>query len=152
MYFSPCRRRGTRGVAGARDRRGSADAHSGSFRTVLRRHEQEARAAARGDRPTRQAFVDRLLRRTADNRILRLSYDLLAADGGQAPGLDGLRYTDLEDHEVWQLVRALSRAIRNGTYRAGPDRRLEIPKASGRGPGRCSSPPSATASYRRRSP
>jgi retron-type reverse transcriptase len=132
MYFSPCRRRGTRGVAGARDRRGSADCHSGSFRTVLRRHEQEARAAARGDRPTRQALVGRLLRRTADTRILRLSYDRLAADGGQAPGLDGLRY-DLEDHEVWQLVRALSRAIRDGTYRAGPDRKLAIPKASGRG-------------------
>jgi group II intron reverse transcriptase/maturase len=74
-----------------------------------------------------------LLRRTADPRFLRLAWDRLAAGDGQAPGLDGLRFSDLESHEVWRLVRTLSKAILDDTYRPGPDREVRIPKASGTG-------------------
>jgi retron-type reverse transcriptase len=131
MSFDPCRRRGT-GVAGARARQAPADPHQGRPGDFLRRHGTEAIEAARGTDKTRRDFVAKLLPRTADSRNLRLAWDHLAAEGGQAPGLDGLRF-DLEDHEVWQLVRTLGAALKDDTYRPGPDRRVSIPKASGVG-------------------
>jgi retron-type reverse transcriptase len=63
-------------------------------------------------------------------RNLRLAWGHLAAEGGQAPGLDGLRFDDLEAHEVWQLVRTLGKAILDDTYRPGEDRRVAIPKSN----------------------
>ena len=44
-----------------------------------------------------------------------------------------MRYEDLDDHEVWALMRVLGKAIRNGTYRPGPVRKCSIPKGPGRG-------------------
>jgi retron-type reverse transcriptase len=88
----------------------------------------EAAAAARGTARTRRDFVARLLPRTADTRNLRLAWDHLAAEGGQAPGLDGLRFDQLEEYEVWRLVRTLGVALKDDTYRPGPDRKVAIPK------------------------
>jgi retron-type reverse transcriptase len=132
MTFDPCRRKG-KGVAGARARQGPAGLHEGARRDFLRRHELEAAAVAQGTAAARKAFLATLLPRAADSRNLRLAWDHLAADGGQAPGLDGLRCDHLEDHEVWGLVRTLGRAILDGTYRPAPDRKVQIPKASGKG-------------------
>jgi retron-type reverse transcriptase len=133
MTFDPCRRRGHRGVAGARARQVPADLREGSRWDYRCRHELEAAEAARGTAATRRKFVARLLSRTADSRNLRIAWDHLASGEGQAPGLDGIRFTDLETHEVWDLVRALHDAILNDTYRPAPDRKLSIPKASGKG-------------------
>jgi hypothetical protein len=132
MSFDPCRRRGT-GVAGARARLGPAGPHRGACRDFLRRHETEATAAARGTATAKKDFAARLLPRAADSRNLRLARGHLAAEGGQAPGLDGLRSDDLEGHEVWGLVRILGKALLGDTYRPGPDRRVAIPKAGGAG-------------------
>jgi retron-type reverse transcriptase len=132
MTFDACRR-GRSGVAGARGRLEPADRHTGSLRGFLRRHEQEAAAAARGTAATRRKFVAKLLTRTADSRNLRLAWDHLASGEGQAPGLDGLRFNDLDHHEVWDLARALHEAILDGTYRTTPDLQKRIPKSSGKG-------------------
>ena len=131
MSFDPARRRGV-GVAGARARQGPADSHRGTCRDFLRRHEREAIEAARGTATAKKTFVAKLLPRAADSRNLRTAWGYLAAEGGQAPGLDGLRF-DLEDHEVWQLVRTLGTSLKDDTYRPGEDRRVAIPKSNGVG-------------------
>jgi len=131
MYFNPCRRRG-QGVAGDSARQRSADSHTGGLRDFLRRHCREAAEAARTGGRTRTALLARLLERAADPRNLRLAWDW-CAQGGQSPGTDGLHFDDLEGHEVWDLVRLVSRAIRDNTYRPAPDREKIIPKSSGRG-------------------
>ena len=132
MSFDPCRRR-VHGVAGARARQAPADSHEGSRRDALRRHAVEAAEAARGTAKTKRDFVAKLLSRAADSRVLYTAWHDLAAEGGQAPGLDLLRFDQLEEHEVWQLVRTLSAALKGGDYRPGPDRKVSIPKASGTG-------------------
>jgi retron-type reverse transcriptase len=110
-----------------------ADFHEGARRDYLRRHVVEAEAAGRGGSKTREAFLARLLPRTADTRNLRLAWEHVAGSGGQAPGLDGLRPDDLEEHEAWDLLRALHEAILNDTYRVAGDRHVAIPKSSGKG-------------------
>ena len=132
MSFDPTRRRG-KGVAGAHARQVPADPHQGTRRDFLRRHEAEAVAAARGTARAKKAFARKLLPRAADSRNLRTAWGYLAAEGGQAPGIDGLRFDELEDHEVWRLVRALGKALKDDTYRPGPDRKVPIPKAGGAG-------------------
>jgi RNA-directed DNA polymerase len=132
MSFDPCRRRGT-GIAGARARQGPADPHRGTRRDFLRRHEAEAIEAAHGTAKAKMAFARKLLPRAADSRNLRTAWGYLAAEGGQAPGIDGLRFDELEDHEVWRLVRSISKAILGDTYWPGPDRKVPIPKAGGAG-------------------
>jgi RNA-directed DNA polymerase len=111
----------------------SAGLHEGPRQNYLRRHEREATDAIRGSSQDKKDFLGRLLRRTADTRNLRLAWDYLASGDGQAPGIDGLRFHDLEDYEVWGLIRTLRKAILAGTYRPAPDRHVSIPKASGRG-------------------
>lgn len=69
----------------------------------------------------------------ADPRTLRASWDYLAREGGAAPGPNGHRFTDLVSHEVWSLCRALGQAIRDGSYRPGPERECRILKGPGRG-------------------
>lgn len=132
MYYRPCRR-GDHGVAGARVRQISSDAHRGSYRDYLRRHEMEAVSAARGNKTAKQTFAAKLLPRTADPRNLRLAWDWIASQGGQAPGADGLRFDDLDDSDVWPFLRMVSKSILNETYRTAPDRKKQIPKASGNG-------------------
>ena len=57
-------------------------------------------------------------------------YDL-KANAGQAAGPDGVTYDDLSRREAADLLRDLSRAVRNGAYRPGPGRRVSIAKPRG---------------------
>jgi RNA-directed DNA polymerase len=132
MYYRP-RRRGDHGVVGAHVRQQPADSHRGSYRDHLRRHELEAADAARGNKAAKQGFAGKLLPQTADTRNLRLAWDWIANNGGQAPGADGLRFDDLDEADVWPFLRALGKSILQGTYRTAPDRKKKIPKASGNG-------------------
>jgi hypothetical protein len=140
MSFDPARRWGVC-VAGARARLGPADPHRGTCCDFLRRHEREATEAARGTARTRRDFVAKLLPRAADSRNLRLAFGYLAAEGSQAPGPDLLRFDQLEEHEVWQLVRTLGKALREDTYRPG---RCRSRRPVAPAPGRCPSPRSST--------
>src|SRR5262249_28043030 len=62
-----------------------------------------------------------------------LGWDRIVAEGGHAPGVDGIRPDDLEDHEVWSWINAVGKAIRDGTYVPERDRRKDISKGPGRG-------------------
>jgi retron-type reverse transcriptase len=132
MYYRPSRR-GDLGVAGARVRRIPSDAHQGSYREYLRRHEMEAARAARGEKAAKRAFVNQLLSRTADSRNLRLAWNWIANNGGQALGADGLRFDDLDNADVWPFLRTVGKSILDETYRTTPDRKKKVPKTSGNG-------------------
>jgi retron-type reverse transcriptase len=132
MYTIP-RWRGGRNDASARARQIPVSAHAGPARAFLRRHGRDVDLALRGTSQDRARLVCDLLPRVADPRNLFLAVEYLSKHGGQAPGPDGLRYGDLTRSEVYSWARAASKAILNGTYKPGPERVLEIPKASGKG-------------------
>jgi RNA-directed DNA polymerase len=132
MYNSPRRRGGSNRLADAHARQVPAEAHKGSYRDFLRRHERETANAVLGDRK-QAAFAACLFRRTADSRNLKHAIDYLALEAGSAPGPNGLTFKDLDVDERWALARVLAKSISAGTYRPGPDRIVEISKASGRG-------------------
>lgn len=60
---------------------------------------------------------------------------ILRQHGGPAPGDDGLTFDDFADTNVFGMLRAVSRAIRNRTYRPWPTRLVECPR-EGRAPRR----------------
>lgn len=132
MYESP-RRRGGLSDAGARVRLESADAHSGTRWDFLRRHAREAGMAAHAGSEAKRDFAAKLLRRTADPRNLRFAWDRIAVRSGETPGVDGRRCSDLDDPEIWALVRTVGKAILDDTYRVAPPREQLIPKTSGQG-------------------
>jgi hypothetical protein len=69
----------------------------------------------------------------ADVDNLAACFEILKRENGQAPGPDGVRYTDLGRSELFEVLRPVSRAILDGTYRPGPARVVKIPKPGSRG-------------------
>src|SRR5262249_62314942 len=57
----------------------------------------------------------------ADN-LIRIFYEMRAR-AGQAPGPDGISYSDLSHSETAQLMRAVSKTVLEGQYRPGPARK-----------------------------
>ena len=133
MYDGLYRWRGQKQATEARVRQVSADAHYGTYRDHLRRHEVESADAARGTKKQREKFSTCLFRRASNERNLRCAIDYLDAHGGPAPGPDGQRLADLDDRGRWELARAVRDQIRSGRYRPGPHRSVRIPKGPGRG-------------------
>jgi hypothetical protein len=133
MYASLGRRGGQNPPDDGRDRQRLADLHTGSARDFLLRHDREAAKAARSGKRARVDFAQRLFRRAANTRNLKLALDQLASEGGGAPGPDGVSPSDLGPAERWELARALEDSIRRATYRPGPGRIVTIPKGTGRG-------------------
>lgn len=131
MYDSP-RQYGVRD-AGVHARTKSAEIHEGTPQDFLRRHERDAKNAVHGNSPMKQAFMERLFARTVDPRNLMCAWQAVAAKSGETPGVDQMRTSDMDVPVVWGLLRTVSNAIRNGTYRVQADRELEIPKTSGIG-------------------
>jgi RNA-directed DNA polymerase len=63
--------------------------------------------------------------------ILSHAWRLVRSNGG-SPGVDGIRFEDIEDAEgVASYLRDLARDLKEKTYRAQPVRRVMIPKADG---------------------
>jgi len=120
-------------LARYRDRPEAVDYHRGTHGEFLRRHEQWVEDAVQTGPDKVAAVRPFLLKRVADARSLRCAWDKLRRKGGQAPGPNGHRYEDLDESEVWSLLRALGKAIRDATYRPGPERECKIPKRSGQG-------------------
>ena len=69
-----------------------------------------------------------LLKWATDTRMLRHAWNELAANGGEAPGPNGRRYSDLESEDVWTLLRSISKSARLGMYAPAPPKRVAIPK------------------------
>ncbi|MCC6421225.1 MAG: hypothetical protein IT429_23560, partial [Gemmataceae bacterium] len=67
----------------------------------------------------------------ANHEYLLWVFDLMKQRGGQAPGLDGLRYGDFSRSEIAAALREIARATRDGTYRPHPYRSVLIPKEDG---------------------
>lgn len=57
----------------------------------------------------------------------------LKRNAGQAPGEDGVTYSDLSFSEVATCMRGLSQVVLRSQYRPAPSKLVPIPKASGRG-------------------
>jgi hypothetical protein len=83
-------------------------------------------------RRQRQEFLAHLFGCLSDQRNLRCALDHIGRED-KAPGPNGLRPEELNNHERWALVQAFSESIRSGQYRLGPVRHRQIPKASGNG-------------------
>ena len=102
--------------------------HVGRRQDFVRRAKLNiVRAVGRGKEATR-AIGPMLFKWTCDTRMLREAWDILAAKGDTAPGPNGRRYDDLDDVEVWELLRTIGQAIHDGTYRVGDEREVQIPK------------------------
>jgi RNA-directed DNA polymerase len=69
------------------------------------------------------ALYDKLYRQD----ILRFAYDRCKANGG-APGVDGQDFTDIEARGLDAWLSALTKELREETYRPQPVRRVNIPK------------------------
>jgi ribonuclease HI len=100
---------------------------------MLRRHERESAEVAHGTRRQRAEFARCLFRRAANPRNLRCAIDHLVIHGGQAPGPNGLRLADLDNHACWSLARVLSKALLAGTYRPSKELIRNKPKGPHRG-------------------
>ncbi len=131
--YDRLRRRGDLKLAGPRARQELVDAHVGDRQDFLRRHVEATQLALAEGGEALAELAARLPARIADTRTLRLAWDQLRDEGGASPGPNGLTYEDLEEDEVWEWIRYLGERTRNQTYRAGPTRRVTIPKASGEG-------------------
>ena len=132
MTTNPRRQEGHRSV-GRCARRIPVLAHKGDARAYLRRHRRDAATLARKSQEERNEFFQQLFERTYDDRNLLCAWDYLARNGGQAPGIDGLRFQDLSRRETHELIRTVRKGIRRGRYRPKPNRQVKIPKASGNG-------------------
>ena len=107
--------------------------HDSPYRQFLDGYIKEVRKKLVPGGPIPAEFAERLLGFITDTRNLRLAWDTLARDGGQAPGPNGHRYPDFSESAIWELLRALKVAIKRRRFRAGPTRQTEIPKSSGNG-------------------
>ncbi len=105
----------------------------GTATAFLNHYRQDVETALkRGFSGTRH-IAPRLFEHIADERTMRVAWERLARFGGQAPGPNRLRYSDLAPNEIWDLCRCLARLIAAGTYRPGPERVRRISKGPGRG-------------------
>lgn len=64
---------------------------------------------------------------------LLLAWEKLRAEGGPAPGVDGIRPGDLSRREAAQILREVSELILDGDYIPQPTRAVRRPKSNGRG-------------------
>ena len=60
-------------------------------------------------------------------------YEQMKRDNGPAPGPDRVRFDHLGRSELFAMLRPLSKAILDGTYRPGAARTVKIPKGGNRG-------------------
>ena len=131
MYNRPGWRWASMGIASIHARQVPADRHSGTAGEFLRRHECEAKQAARSRREL-QEFANQLLMRAADTRNVKTAIEHCASRG-QAAGPNGLKPSDLDSRSRWELARALGELISEGQYRPSEPRIVWIDKGRGRG-------------------
>jgi RNA-directed DNA polymerase len=103
--------------------------HIGSYHRLLKAHKKNVnRAFALGGVGGLRVLDGVLKKRFADARTMRAACDHLQRRGGKAPGPNGRRLEDLENEELWSMVRALKTGVQDGTYRRGKSRVVRIAK------------------------
>jgi hypothetical protein len=60
-------------------------------------------------------------------------FEQMRRENGSAPGPDGVSYPHIGRRELFELLRPVSKALVEGTYRPGPSRQVKIPKGGNRG-------------------
>jgi hypothetical protein len=103
--------------------------HVGGPRRLLNVHERHAALAANLPDAGVPPIGPLLMRRFADARTMFAAAQDLLAKGPTAAGPNGHKLQDVDTRGLWSLCRALAGSIRDGTYRPGSQRRVEIPKA-----------------------
>ena len=68
----------------------------------------------------------------AEPEQLHTVYRILESEGGSAPGIDGLTYSDLSPNEVYGELRRISTELMDQSYCPQPTRLVRIPKRDGR--------------------
>ncbi len=102
--------------------------HTGTRHDVQKRCLNNLLAASAGGAKAVKEIGPCLIKWASDTRILRGAWDTLTKRGGRAPGPNGRRYEDLDDHEVWSLLSVISKTMKCGKYRPGPTAKIKIPK------------------------
>ena len=102
--------------------------HRGSRHKCVALAELAVVRAVQGGKPAIEAIGPLFIKWVSDARMLYEAWHTLAAKGGTAPGPNGHRYDDFDDCEVWSLLKSIGQAIRKGTYRAGDEKVVQIPK------------------------
>lgn len=92
---------------------------------------RQKRAAAKPESNT-PALTPLAVPAIADPDNLIAVFHQLKQEAGQAPGLDGMTYSDWSRREVAAIMRGLCKAILNGTYRPQPSRLVRLPKGGGK--------------------
>jgi ribonuclease HI/retron-type reverse transcriptase len=123
-------RSGSQSTASARTRRVPVDAHVGTPQDYVRRLERAAREAVRGT--GRDEYFRNLLPWAVDTRNLLVAWDYLASGDGDAPGVDGLTFSDFDSTMKWEYLRGLNAVLLDGDYIPCPLRQCEIPRGPGR--------------------
>jgi RNA-directed DNA polymerase len=62
---------------------------------------------------------------------LLLVFDKLRAEGGEAPGIDGLSYRDFSRSEIAAALRVVAQQLQQRHYRPRPTRQVRIAKCNG---------------------
>jgi RNA-directed DNA polymerase len=107
--------------------------HCGRYHALNRRIRRDAAKQAGKGRAGIREVAPYLMKWIRDTRALRVGWDYLEQFGGQSAGIDGLRFGDLPESEVWRILRDIKDQIRNGDYKPAADRVIEISKGPGRG-------------------
>lgn len=136
MSFSSFRQYRPRRASRRVDDGRSALRHEGKSQDFLRRHAQDCSRYDRSSLTERYRFARDFVERVADTNNLWCAAIHLAENGDKAPGPNGQRLYRLmreDPKHVRQVLRAISVALKDGTYQPGPSRRVDVPKSNGRG-------------------
>ena len=102
--------------------------HTGTRNDFYLRCRFQVREACRSGRTAIKEIGPFLPKWCFDSRMLRIAWERLAKDGGQAPGPNGRRYHDFNDQEVWELLATIKKGLKAGTFQPGPVKWKWIPK------------------------
>ncbi len=104
------------------------DWHRGSRHDQVTQIKLAVTNAVRRGKSAIKAIGPQLINWVSNAEMLHEAWDILAAKGDTAPGPNGHRYEDFDQPEIWELLRTIGKAIRNGTYRVGQEWVVKVPK------------------------
>ncbi|QGJ71776.1 Group II intron, maturase [Planctomycetales bacterium 10988] len=111
---------------------GSGTSRLRNARVSQRRERREQTSPRRRSPYTVESLDSFELERFAAADNLHVAYQTLEREGGDAPGIDGLRFENLSPGEVFGILRATSKCLLRQTYRPQETRLVQIPKGDGR--------------------
>jgi hypothetical protein len=112
----------------------SIDRHDHSPSQRLQLHHDACERSARYGPQGFQEVLDRVFARASDPSFLYTAWRRVCASSGTTAGPDGMTVDYFHfKSQVFEFLRCIRHAIRQGSYRHGETRPYEVPKASGTG-------------------